>query len=399
MSKIYELPISSNYVHNWGIPEAIRELLQNAIDSETDGHKMVISFNNSTLAISNLGCNLSISSLVLGQTNKVDPTKYIGTYGEGYKLALVVLLRNNLKVRVYTNGQMWVPTFAMSSKFKVETLHIEVLTGSTVDQITFEIEGLSIEDFEAIRQNSLAMSKAMGYNIGATIPTQYGDILVEPRYRGKMFVNGLYVQTDYSFQYGYDFKPEYLQLDRDRRAINYYKARELTAKALTSQSNVQLVRQAITKSYTDVRDILDHIDTIPTEFKVNFAKEFMTSHHLDEDTFVGLENETKVVATKKVYVVDSNAIAQLVNAGLGKLDDYREIKQKASQLSTIEQAKFNYQGSDYQHLIEYLYEHRSAFNIDELVTTLKSLPGLYPPKFSLIADEVFDEFYNEEGED
>ena len=102
MSKIYELPIAINYVHNWTVEDAIREILQNAIDSSTDGHKLSITYSNGMLGITNMGINLDISSLVLGSTSKTDHTKYIGTYGEGYKLALVVLLRNNLGVTIHT---------------------------------------------------------------------------------------------------------------------------------------------------------------------------------------------------------------------------------------------------------------------------------------------------------
>lgn len=39
---IYELPLSPNYVCNWELKEAIRELLQNAIDGENCGHKKVL---------------------------------------------------------------------------------------------------------------------------------------------------------------------------------------------------------------------------------------------------------------------------------------------------------------------------------------------------------------------
>ena len=39
MIKNYEITISPNYVSNWGINEAIREILQNAIDADKNGYK------------------------------------------------------------------------------------------------------------------------------------------------------------------------------------------------------------------------------------------------------------------------------------------------------------------------------------------------------------------------
>lgn len=32
----YELTVDSNYVQDWGIPQAIREFFQNSIDGETE---------------------------------------------------------------------------------------------------------------------------------------------------------------------------------------------------------------------------------------------------------------------------------------------------------------------------------------------------------------------------
>ena len=395
--RVYELPIASTYVHNWGIADAIREIMQNAIDSETDGNKLSIRYNNGSLTIANTGCNLDISDLVLGSTSKHDPAKYIGTYGEGFKLALVVLLRNNILVKILTNGQQWIPEFRKSVKFKTDTLHIDVypVHYKPVNEISFEIMGIDHELFDKIRRNNLAMSKALGYSIGETLSTEYGDILLDARYKGMMFVNGLYVQSDSSFQYGYNFKPEFLQLDRDRRAIGYYKMRELTAKAVTSQKDVKLAYTAITRSYVDVRDIVEHMNEVSKEFKVDFANSFIKQHNLDEDTFVGLEKEVKASGKPKTYKTDSKAIAELVNAGLGKNEEYREIKIKVQELSKVEEAENDYKGSHFEKLIDYLYEHRAAFDADDLVATIRSLDDLHTSHFELIEETVFAQFYEE----
>lgn len=395
--KTYELAISSNYVHTWTVEDAIREIMQNAIDSATDGFKLAVSYSNGTLTITNIGACLSVTDLVLGNSGKNDPTKYIGTYGEGFKLALIVLLRNDIGVTITTNGQRWTPEFRRSTKFMIETLHVDVEKLPVVHvEIAFSLTGIDIDTFEAIRNNSLAMTKAMGYNIGQTLATDYGDILLEPKYKGKMFVNGLYVQTDMSFQYGYDFKPEFVHLDRDRKAINIYKLRELTAKALTSQKDVKLVSTAISKHYEDVREITSNLNAISHEFKVNFANDFMKSHDLDEETFVGLDKEIRVANKPKVFKTDSKAIAALVNSGLNKEDEYYDIQQRAVALSDLEIARSYYKTSDFKTLVDFMYNNRLKIDVDvdEVVSMLDGLADCHPSYFRHIKDEVFAKFYH-----
>lgn len=400
--KTYELAISSNYVHTWTVEDAIREIMQNAIDSEADGHALQVSYNNGTLVITNVGAGLTVTDLVLGNSSKEDDTKYIGKYGEGFKLALIVLLRNDIGVTITTNGQRWVPQFRRSTKFKIDTLHIDVDTLPSVPvEISFMLTGIGQELFNKIRTNSLAMSKALGYSTGETLITEYGDILVESRYKGKMFVNGLYVQTDMSFQYGYNFKPEFVHLDRDRKAINLYKLRELTAKALTSQSNVKLVSTAISKSYEDVKEIVSNLDDISREFKVNFAEEFMKSHELDKDTFVGLDKEIRIAAKPKSFKTDSKAIAELVNSGLDKSDEYNEIKSKVSTLSMMDTARSYYATHDFEKLVDFMYDHRDNINLDVdiIVSMLRKITDCQPSYFRHIADEVFEKFYFRDEEE
>jgi len=397
--KTYELPIAVNYVHTWTVADAIREIMQNAIDSQEDGHPMIINYSGGVLSIANDGCNLSISDLVLGNSSKNDQTKYIGTYGEGFKLAMIVLLRNNIDVKVNTNGQSWIPSFKMSTKFKVETLHIEVSEADfSMDKIEFKLFGIDMETFTDIRRTHLAMAKAMGYGIGEVIESEYGNILLNKQYKGMMFVNGLYVTTDNSFMYGFDFKPEYLHLDRDRKAIGYYKLRELTAKAMAAQPNISFVTDAITKNLVEVRDILDHREELSQEFKVNFAQEFLKQHDLDEDTLVGMEMEVKVAKKPKSYITNSKIIAELVNEGLGKKEEYTTIKQQVEDLSKIEYARTKYANSDFKRVVDFLLDYRSVLDISDTIDLLANVEELHPSYFDLIKDEVLDQFYDKEEE-
>ena len=46
-----ELTIAKNYVCDWGLWEALREIFQNAIDSDKKGHKLDINYSEDTQSL------------------------------------------------------------------------------------------------------------------------------------------------------------------------------------------------------------------------------------------------------------------------------------------------------------------------------------------------------------
>lgn len=364
--KIYELPISKNYVHNWGLQEAIRELMQNAIDAEKDGHRMEIEYSDGMLSINTWGTNLEIQSLVLGNSGK-DDVQYVGKYGEGYKLALIVLLRLGHDVEIYTNKQKWVPSFRKSRKFKIDTLHIDVYDeyDEYDDSIHICIQEIDYNQFAKLRTGNIAMLRAMNYTVGETLDCDYGEVLLDQQFKGKMFVEGLYIQEDKEFKYGYNFNSDVVDLDRDRKAINYYELRKLTALSMTSHTDVTLTERAITQRSVDVRDIVENIDDISDEFKVNFANDFMKRNDIDEDTFVGTERQIVVAGKEKNFEVENKTIAALVNYGIGNDVEYNIVNDKAKDMQGKQNAYTYYNKSDLKKLVDFVIANQSRFTQQE----------------------------------
>ena len=122
IDKSFILPISKDYVRHWGIQEAIRELLQNAIDSES---KFTFEIAGNKLIISNDDATLSPSDLILGQSSKHDDDDAIGQFGEGFKLALAVLAREDREIVIYNGDLTWIPIFTYNDDFKGDVLRID----------------------------------------------------------------------------------------------------------------------------------------------------------------------------------------------------------------------------------------------------------------------------------
>lgn len=332
--KSYELPLSPNYVCNWGIKEAIRELLQNAIDGKNCGHEMSIKYDcqTMTLQIVNKNMKLPKSSLVLGCSSKSDIDGMIGQFGEGYKLALVVLLRKGYDVSIINADEIWIPSFKVSENFNTQVLTINVEQNDDTEiDLNFIIKGINQELYEEL----CLYFPCINNNYGEIIKSDNGDILLDKRFSGKMYVEGLYIQSDNNFEYGYNFNADVVELDRDRKAINYYDLRKLTASSVvTSEGCAPELFKAISRSCVDVRDIEEVIEDASTEFLEEYRDMLYEKMGLEENTLIATESVMKQLEQMDIDVpvakgseIESYLVAK-ANDKLGIIYEAKEQVQK-----------------------------------------------------------------------
>jgi hypothetical protein len=215
-----ELPLSRNYVRDWGLKEAVRELIQNALDSHSP---MQYAFHGDSLIITNRDVVLDPKTLILGNTSKADDDSKIGKFGEGYKIALLVLAREGYKVTMRNGQEDWIPSMRHSDTYGGEVLHIDMFPVDTdgTDRLEFRIPELTNTESNEIYDSCLHFQPEMD----DAIQTPRGRIL--PDRPNKLYVRGLYV-CDTELNYGYDINPEYLHLDRDRMSVSDFDLQQQT---------------------------------------------------------------------------------------------------------------------------------------------------------------------------
>lgn len=259
-AKCYELTLTPNYVSDWTFNDAIRELIQNGTDQEVldkenhfsieyDGERQVLRFKNSKSV-------LKINTLLLGKSSKAGNSDTVGQFGEGYKIAALVLNRIGKTFTVLNNkkNEVWESKFKNSEKWLEKILAFYISKRETEDTgLCIEVGNVSWSEYNNLLDVWIGMCD-FDYE---KVETQYGKILTDEEFAGKVFVNGLFVDCNSDLQYGYNFKPKYINLERDRKTCDTWNVEDITSKMIAEGMvnggiPIEIVRKMVESNKDDV---------------------------------------------------------------------------------------------------------------------------------------------------
>lgn len=232
----YNLNVTTNFCLHWGLWEAIREILQNGEDELVLNpyNDITVDYNlkTKTLIISNKDSILERRSLLFGGTSKLDNDDTIGRFGEGYKIALLILIRmgKSVVIKNFAKNEKWIPSIEADKKYDNEdvlkvNIHKYVFKRLPDNNLSFEIKGIEEDEWKAISKNYLRFQE-----LGKTFEdSKKSQILFDPKYKGKVFINGLFVeQLRDDYKYGYNLHSSVITLNRDRQSIQGYDFNSIT---------------------------------------------------------------------------------------------------------------------------------------------------------------------------
>lgn len=237
MAETYELTLTENYVSDWDFYDAIRELIQNGTDQEildTSNHfDMIYDPGEKVLRFVNATSKLKINTLLLGRSSKTNNSDTVGQFGEGYKIAALVLNRIGKTFTIYNNNknEVWKSKFVNSKKWLEKILQFTVTKNETDNKgLVIEIGNVTYWEYEGI--SDIWLQRYEEKNDVEKIPTMYGEILLNDELSGRIFVNGLSVNSKNEMHYGYNFKPKYIKLERDRRTCDDWEMGYVTTRMI-----------------------------------------------------------------------------------------------------------------------------------------------------------------------
>jgi hypothetical protein len=321
MSKTYELPLSPNYVKDWGLWEAFREILQNAIDfGEFD-----LLAGQHSISIVSKGATLDVSTLVLGTSSK--GAGDIGKYGEGYKLALLVLARAGISVDLRHGTKSWTPEFGRSDTFNCDVLKIHE-EEYDVDAGCVSWTLLGLQEDEVID----LMSKYIGFD---------GDaILDDPEQAGKIYVKGLYVTTIVGFEKGYNFDVGQIPLNRDRNMSITYNVQLATSKLLGETGDGKFVLKNMLADSHDTWVMPYFCPTTDKNAKLIKSVIEAWKDQYGDSVPVSDEQEIARLAKGVKFTIVSERVANFlhkIGVGVGQIAKRKTTKEKLEEL--LEQVK------------------------------------------------------------
>jgi hypothetical protein len=143
--KIIFIGPTSTWRQEWGIWEAIRDLVQNALD-ETETYQW--GYDDEGLWLADKGKGVAIADFLLGPP-KLKSEYARGRFGEGMKISCLALLRSGYNVHIETvDRELWMIFIEQEADGKVQSLAAMWKPGGTTRGTKFHILGYFGESYE-----------------------------------------------------------------------------------------------------------------------------------------------------------------------------------------------------------------------------------------------------------
>lgn len=322
MSKVL-MTLSVKYLPDWKLPEAIREIIQNARDAHLDGHTMSFEHKKDKLVVTSQGVTLQHSVFLLGETGKEGRTDTAGKFGEGLKLAMLVCARSGIPMTIRNGPEVWEPKIEFDDKFKRDVLVIHIRSGNR-DINRFQVEiGFPGEVWEEHKWKYLFVEPPPRKEV---VNTARGKLLLGERYKGQVFVKGIHVCYVPDLAYGYDFN--HADLDRDRRVLSSWQIRDqcrpILTEALAHKEGIdrKTMYEMVRTGQAEAK--FQEWDTPEPSLVDSMSAEFEELHGADAFPVANLEQAADLEHLGKRGVMVGDSLLNVLKRKFGDINKVRE---------------------------------------------------------------------------
>lgn len=318
MESIIHYGFGTDYLKDWGLKEALREIYQNFLDhgKYKENVRKIKDSNLVRVSLSNDFMPENLDFLRIGNSQKKEGA--IGKHGEGVKMAFMILQRHNLRSGIITYQQAVNPDVYVDQEigecfcFKYRS----IIPKSDRFIVWFEINKDIFKQFkeDIITEEDIEFTAH-----------HYGSILEKPA--GAVYSGGLFVAHLKGLQHSYDINPEYLPLDRDRSVPRAFDVNWTAGRILDAWDKFKFV--------DDTYDDTQYITRVPDHFKkevkpviVGSSVEFVRKDETGEEVLVKNETVKQLLKTDSLFEKAIKKLKQFVAKKLGLYDLLLEFREK-----------------------------------------------------------------------
>lgn len=219
-----DLNIGKNYLNDWNVHYAIREIIANALDEGKNEIPELIEKAEEEYIIRDFSSGLKIENFIMMGSDKANNKNVIGKFGVGLKDALGVLNNNGIRVKIITNKYIFKPNMQQKSRImRIKTLHVQVYRNSeqSFRGTMFILRNCKREYIEQAKNEFLIYKNQKTQIIEKTC---YGDILIKENNVADIYINGMKISEDRNLSFSYNIKSISARLksaiNRERKYVN-----------------------------------------------------------------------------------------------------------------------------------------------------------------------------------
>ncbi|KAF5510334.1 hypothetical protein CGCS363_v002124 [Colletotrichum siamense] len=227
-----------------------------SVHRNIEGQRELVGFivhkaKTGTVEIANFNANLSMDDLSIGGSTKRNNDKFAGVHGEGFKVAALVMVRSGIPIRIQSTSANWnfgfngvnkdrfyckiskpntrnvdYETASLTQQTMGGTLRSDLVSYSSRDvtiQLSHPATGrgyrnpITADEFRGWTTVSLDLSNP---DPDKMIRTQHGDLVLDERFAGQIYLKGFKVSAptlgSKSYRFCYNFATGKLGRDRER---------------------------------------------------------------------------------------------------------------------------------------------------------------------------------------
>lgn len=229
-----------------------------------------------------------------------------------------MLLRQGCRIRIENGSEVWIPRIVKSRVFGCDIIQIDVEKNKNSDGwLRYIVDGITPEQYSDFQEKCLLFYP----DTPALEAVGDGRVLLDERFKGKVFCNGLFVCNHTGLQYGYDIPPNKISLNRDRNKVDSYNLTWQTStiwRELKNKETIEKLHELVKKKAVDVEyytNIFTSSDKSPIYKAVCELtyKDFLKKHG---DLAVAVKNEEErdfirskygdlvpIIVPDKIYVM------------------------------------------------------------------------------------------------